>query len=96
MYVNPVIEEISGWVEYLEHRAPITNKRTVNSIVSVLDGETVVIGGLLKTQRILTKSKVWLLGSIPLIGRLFQHERYEDNKTELMIFITPRVISGTG
>jgi general secretion pathway protein D len=92
MFVNPVIEEISGWVNYLEHRAPVTAKRTVNSIVSVRDGETVVIGGLIKTQRKRTKQKVWLLGSIPLLGQLFQHEQFEDKKTELMIFITPRVV----
>ena len=46
MYVNPVIEEISGWVESGGNRAPITNKRSVNSIVSVANGETIVIGGL--------------------------------------------------
>lgn len=92
MFVNPVIEEISGWVQYLEHRAPITDKRTVNSIVTVKDGDTVVIGGLIKTQRIKTTQKVWLLGSIPLLGQLFRHEKYEDRKTELMIFITPHVM----
>lgn len=92
MYVNPVIEEITGWVEYLEHRAPITDKRTVNSIVSVKNGETVVIGGLIKSQRVRTKQKVWLLGSLPLLGKLFQHEKYEDKQTDLMIFITPRII----
>ncbi|MFH1942780.1 MAG: secretin N-terminal domain-containing protein [bacterium] len=91
MYVNPVIEEISGWVEYMQQRAPITDKRTVNSIVTVKDGETVVIGGLIKTQRVRTISKVWGLGSVPLLGRLFQHEKFEDKKTELMIFITPKI-----
>ncbi len=92
MYVNPVIEEITGWVEYLQHRAPITDKRAVNSIVSVKNGETVVIGGLIKSQRIKTISKVWLLGSIPLIGKLFQHEKFEDKQTDLMIFITPTIV----
>ena len=92
MYVNPIIEEITGWVEYEQHRAPITDKRTVNSIVSVKNGETVVIGGLIKSQRIRTMSKVWLLGSLPLLGRLFQHESFEDKQTDLMIFITPRII----
>ena len=92
MYVNPVIEEITGWVEYLQHRAPITDKRAVNSIVSVKNGDTVVIGGLIKSQRIKTTSKVWLLGSIPLIGKLFQHEKYEDKQTDLMIFITPTIV----
>jgi len=92
MYVNPVIEEITGWVEYLQHRAPITDKRTVNSIVSVKNGETVVIGGLIKTQRIQTLQKVWFLGSIPLIGRLFQHEVMTDKQTDLIIFITPTIV----
>ena len=71
MYVNPVIEEISGWVEYQEHRAPVTDKRAVNSIVTVKNGETVVIGGLIKTQRTETIKKVWLLGSLPLFGKFF-------------------------
>ena len=70
MYVNPIIEEITGWVEYLQHRAPITDKRTVNSIVTVMNGETVVIGGLIKNQRIKTTSRVWLLGSLPLLGKI--------------------------
>src|SRR4030042_2860085 len=92
MYVNPVIEEITGWVEYQEHRAPITDKRQVNSGVSVKSGETVVIGGLIKTQKMKTRSKVWLLGSLPLLGKLFQHESFEDKQTDLMIFITPKLI----
>ncbi len=92
MYVNPIIEEITGWVEYLQHRAPITDKRTVNSIVTVMNGETVVIGGLIKNQRIKTTSKVWFLGSLPLLGRIFQHDKFEDKQTDLMIFITPRIV----
>ena len=92
MYVNPIIEEITGWVQYEKHRAPITDKRTVNSIVSVKNGDTVVIGGLIKSQRVRTMSKVWFLGSLPLLGRLFQHEKYEDKQTDLMIFITPRIV----
>ncbi len=92
MYVNPVIEEITGWVTYGEQTAPITDKRTVNSIVSVRSGETVVIGGLIKTQTVKTTKKVWFLGSIPLIGRLFQHEKNEDKKTNLIIFITPKLV----
>lgn len=92
MYVNPVIEEITGWVEYERHRAPITDKRAVNSIVSVKNGETVVIGGLIKSQRLRTTQKVWFLGSIPLLGKLFEHETYEDKQTDLMIFITPTIV----
>jgi type II secretory pathway component GspD/PulD (secretin) len=92
MYVNPVIEEISGWVEYEEHRAPVTDKRAVNSIVTVKDGETVVIGGLIKTQQIEVLKKVWFLGNLPLFGKLFQHKQFEDKQTDLMIFITPTIL----
>jgi len=92
MFVNPVIEEITGWVEVGQNRAPITDKRQVNSIVSVKDGETVVLGGLIKSQRQKTIKKVWLLGSLPLLGKLFQHEEYEDVQINLMIFITPKII----
>ena len=93
MFINPVIEEITGWVEMGQSRAPITAKRSVNSIVTVQDGATLVVGGLIKTQRVRTVKKLWLLGSIPLIGPLFQHERYEDRETNLLIFITPTIIA---
>ena len=93
MYVNPVIEEITGWVEYGEHRAPVTDKRAVNSIVTINNGETVVIGGLIKTQKIETVKKVWLLGSLPLFGKLFQHKEVENKQTDLMIFITPTIVN---
>jgi len=94
MYVNPIIEEITGWVVAGDQnqQAPITSKRLVNSIVTVKNGETIVIGGLIKNQKIKTIKKVWLLGNIPLIGKLFQHEQFEDKQTDLMIFITPTVI----
>ncbi len=93
MYVNPVIEEITGWVEYGEHRAPVTDKRAVNSIVTINNGETVVIGGLIKTQKIETVKKVWLLGNLPLFGKLFQHKEVENKQTDLMIFITPTIVN---
>ncbi len=92
MYVNPVIEEITDWVEYENQRAPITSKRAVNTFVSVKNGETVVIGGLVKSYKNKTKNKVWLLGSIPLIGKLFQSENYENTQSDVLIFITPTVV----
>jgi type IV pilus secretin PilQ/predicted competence protein len=92
MFVNPVIEEISGWVEFGDNRAPITDKRAVNSFITVKNGETLVIGGLIKTQQARTEKRVWLLGSIPLIGNLFRHTVVEDKQTDLMIFITPTIV----
>jgi len=92
MYVNPVIEEITDWVIYENQRAPITSKRAVNTFVSVKNSETVVIGGLVKSKKVRTQNKVWLLGSIPLIGKLFQSEDYEYVQSDVLIFITPTVV----
>ena len=77
MYIAPIIKEITGWVEIGVQRAPITDKRSVNSIITVKNEETVVIGGLIKNHTKKVMKKVWLLGDIPLIGKLFQHEQYE-------------------
>ena len=92
MFVNPVIEEITGWIEYGQQRAPITAKRTVNSIVKIQNGATLVIGGLIKNQRSKITKKLFILGDLPLIGSLFQHEQYSDLQTNLLIFITPTIV----
>jgi len=94
MYVNPVIEEITGEVVIDINRAPITSKRTVNTVVKVKDGETIVIGGMIKEDRKKIVKKVFLLGDIPLIGNFFRNTRYERKQTDLIIFITPHILRG--
>lgn len=96
MYVNPIIEEIVDWKIIGGNEAPVTDKRSVNSIITVRNGETVVIGGLVKTLRNETTKRVFLLGSLPLIGRLFQHDYEQDMQTDLMIFITPTITPASG
>jgi type IV pilus secretin PilQ/predicted competence protein len=91
MYVNPIIEEIVDWKVYGGNEAPVTDKRSVNSIVTVKNGETVVIGGLVKNQLTEVTKRVWLLGNLPLIGPLFQHDSKIETQTDLMIFITPTI-----
>src|SRR5207245_511199 len=56
------------------------------------DGQTVIIGGLMQTQKTQTDSKVPLLGDIPLLGNLFKRRIKANTKTELMIFLTPHVV----
>ena len=92
MLVNPVIEEITGEVVVDVNRAPITSKRAVHTTVTVRDGETVVIGGMIKDNTSVTTSKVWLLGDLPLIGAAFRHKHREKKQTDLMIFITPHIV----
>ncbi|MCW8893399.1 MAG: type II secretion system secretin GspD [Deltaproteobacteria bacterium] len=70
-----------------------TFKKTLlrNSIVA-RDGETVVLGGLFQTDTTASVTKVPLLGDIPILGHLFKRTKDIENKTSLLIFITPRVI----
>ncbi len=71
---------------------PTTLKRTVETDVSIQDASTVVIGGLLEDNRTLSEFKVPLLGDIPLLGWLFKFQSESQKKTNLFIFLTPRVI----
>ena len=92
MTVNPVIEEITGEVVVDVNRAPITSKRAVHTTVTVRDGETVVIGGMIKDNTTVKTSRVWLLGDLPLVGAAFRHKTREKKQTDLMIFITPHIV----
>jgi general secretion pathway protein D len=70
----------------------ITTKRSAKTAVAVKDKETVVIGGLIQDRDQETESKVPLLGDIPGLGWLFKSKSITRTKTNLMIFLTPRVI----
>lgn len=70
----------------------ITNERTLSTKVSANDGETIVLGGLIKDNVIQSETRVPLLGSIPVLGHLFRSESTSVEKTNLMIFIRPTII----
>lgn len=61
--------------------------------VLVPDGQTVVLGGIFQTNIVTSESKVPFLGDIPFIGRLFRKDLDTEDKRELLIFITPRIMS---
>ncbi len=92
MKVTPIVEEIIGYVGDVENKKPITSKRTITTTVTVRDNETLVLGGLLKENRLETKDKIFLLGSIPILGGLFTNKSVEDRTTDLLIMITPKII----
>lgn len=90
--VNPVIAEIIGYSGPVENQKPITSERSVTALVRVKDGETAVLGGLLKENEIETTKKVAFLGSIPILGHLFRHSSREKTSTDLLILITPTIL----
>jgi general secretion pathway protein D len=71
---------------------PVTNKRTIDTTVLVQDNHTVVIGGLIDDQRTGSETKVPGLGDIPILGWLFRTKSDSDQKTNLYVFLTPRVV----
>ena len=92
MYVNPIIEEVTGQVAVDKNSAPITSKREVDTVVKVRNGDTIVIGGMIKERELVTVSKVWLLGSVPLLGHFFRNTEVSKQETDLLIFITPKIV----
>ncbi|WP_020648422.1 type II secretion system secretin GspD [Solimonas variicoloris] len=70
----------------------ITNKRTLSNVVSVEDGQILVIGGLIDDQIQASKSSVPLLGDIPLLGGLFRSNSIKKSKQNLMLFIRPSIL----
>jgi type IV pilus assembly protein PilQ len=71
---------------------PAIDTRTLTTRVMVGDGQTVVLGGILETVRRDTDKKVPYLGDIPILGHLFKNTSRVNNKNELLIFVTPKIV----
>lgn len=71
---------------------PAINVKRVETQVRVKNGETAVLGGIFEQTQRNDTNKVPLLGDIPVLGALFRNNRKTDEKTEMLIFLTPRVI----
>ena len=98
-HVNPegsVRLEMKQVIETLlegpEPGVPTTAKRSLENTIDVMDGHTVVVGGLFKDNTVTVVSKVPFLGDLPLLGWLFRRSREVEVKTSLLIFITPHVV----
>jgi type IV pilus assembly protein PilQ len=71
---------------------PTIDTTALDTQVLVDNGQTVVLGGVFKTEEILSQTKTPVLGDIPYVGRLFRKDSKESSKTETLIFITPKII----
>ena len=72
---------------------PAITKNEVNAKVLVADGETIVIGGVFSNTQSKSVDKVPFLGDIPYLGALFRRDLVKDSKSELLIFLTPRIMN---
>jgi len=91
--VNPKVSTITGYVTTTENKYPQISTREAKTMIRVQDGKTIAIGGLIKDEEIENLTKVPLLGDIPIFGKLFQNKKVDLAKRELVIFITPKIIS---
>jgi general secretion pathway protein D len=75
---------------------PVFSTRKVTTSVSVYDGQTVVLGGLMREDVQKTEDKVPIIGDIPLVGRAFRTNTEQHTKKNLVIFVTARIITPAG
>jgi type IV pilus assembly protein PilQ len=73
-------------------QVPSIDTRSITTQVLVNDGQTVVLGGIMEVTRSTSENKVPLLGDIPVLGHLFNHQTKTNNKDELLIFVTPKIL----
>ncbi len=94
--VLEVFEEVSALVPSSQLDAntvgPTTTVRSASTTVSVKDGHTAVVGGLISDSLAESTSKVPLLSRIPLLGNLFKHRSNKSSKVNLVVFLTPHII----
>lgn len=78
---------------YAQNGEIILNKNEINTNVLVDNGETVVLGGIFEQESNNTQTKVPFLGDLPYLGHLFRKDVKTNNKRELLIFVTPRIVN---
>jgi len=94
--IHPSITEKVGDARAPDNNtAPILDIRETNTVVSVMDGQMVFIGGLMQERMQETVTSVPILGDIPFLGAFFRNTQQEKRKTELVILITPRIVRST-
>lgn len=89
MDITQTANDLQGFTTF---NAPIVNQRQANTTVSVRDGETVILGGIIRNTVSSNVRKIPLLGDIPLLGELFKTSSRSNVKTELLVFLTPRIV----
>jgi len=90
-----IYQEVSSVQDTTNPAGVITNKRSIESMVLVDDGQFVALGGLMQDSTSDSVEKVPVLGDIPFLGALFRYDRRKQIKTNLMVFLRPLVMRDT-
>jgi general secretion pathway protein D len=94
MILDPQISSLSATTVPIGNNTtyPVINMISADTVVVTPNNQTVVIGGLMQNQKTETENKVPLLGDIPLLGYAFKYKTSNNQKTELIIFLTPHIV----
>jgi len=108
--MNPQVVELQEWIDYgsdvptgdptrtqhLSLNQPIFHSRQITTSISIWDGQTVVMGGLITETQQTTEDKIPFLGDIPLLGYLFKSKTSNSVKKNLLIFVTANLVDPAG
>ncbi|HRZ10859.1 MAG TPA: type II secretion system secretin GspD [Kiritimatiellia bacterium] len=92
MEIKQSADNVGGFELIDGNRVPVITKREMAAQVAVGDRSTIVLGGLVSNDRRASRVKVPILGDIPLLGTLFRADTRNDNRTELLVLMTPYVL----
>jgi general secretion pathway protein D len=94
--ISPSLSETASDISQVDNSGrtmpPDLNRRQLSSVVTVKDGNRIILGGLINTQNTMESNKVPLLGDIPVVNYLFKYEEEIKQVQELVIIIEPRII----
>jgi len=90
MDVLQTANDLQGFTSF---NAPIVNQRQASTTVAVKDGETIILGGIIRNTVTSTTNKIPLLGDLPILGNIFRSTSHEKQKTELLVFLTPHIVA---
>ncbi|MDP0501917.1 MAG: secretin N-terminal domain-containing protein [Verrucomicrobiota bacterium JB022] len=94
--VEPEVSSLDGTVTQLSASYPIISTRRTRSVVTIKDGYTLALGGLIERREQDGNTRVPVLGKVPVLGRLFRNDTGDSERRNLVIFITAKVLSASG
>jgi type IV pilus assembly protein PilQ len=84
--------EVSTLLELINNQYPRTAVRIIETKMRVKDGDTIIIGGLIREEDIQNVSKIPLLGDLPILGPLFRQVSVTKNRNEVVLMMTPNIM----
>jgi general secretion pathway protein D len=93
MEINQTVDNVGDFVQIDGNDVPVITKREMSAQIAIESRSTIVLGGLVQTADRFGRTKIPILGDIPLLGSLFRDDSKNKNRTELMVLLTPYVMT---